>query len=306
MNVREWALPVYTILIQLATGGLAALWLIRWRFTRVNEKEMDRIMRVPMLILFSTIALAIVGAHFHLSKPLLSILAVTNFTHSWLSREIAATVLFFLTTGTLTLVTWFVVGHTKLKTALGWSAILLGLVTVYCMARVYLLPTQIVWNSTMTILAYFGETVLVGVTSLIAILLMDLNFRYEQDPNGVEHQDRVVRSTLKGLAFTTVVALVASLALNIDQIVSLSSVQNESAQTSLKLLSDLYQPLFLFRIVLGVVGVSWFLINYFQNSKQKSQVRQLVIPAYIACTLVLVGEVLGRFLFYAIHVRTGI
>ena len=306
MNLREWALPVYTILIHLATGGLIALWLIRWRFSRVGEKEMDRLMRVPILILFSTIALAIVGAHFHLSKPFLSFLAVTNFAHSWLSREITVTVLFFITTGMLTLLTWFVEGRAKLKTILGWLAILFGLFTVYCMARVYLLPTQIVWNSTMTILTYFVETVLVGSTSLIAILLMDLNFRYEQDPNGVEHQDRVVKSSLKDLAFAMVVALLANLALNIDQIVSLSSTQNESAQMSLKLLSDLYQPLFLFRIVLGVLGVSWFLISYFQNSKHKSQVRQLVVPAYIACTLVLVGEVLGRFLFYAIHVRIGI
>jgi anaerobic dimethyl sulfoxide reductase subunit C (anchor subunit) len=306
VNVREWALPVYTILVQLATGGLIALWLIRWRFARVGEKEMDRMMRVPVLILFSTIALGIVGAHFHLSKPFLSILAVTNLAYSWLSREITATVLFFITTGILASLIWFVAGHTKLKTALGWLAILFGLFTVYCMARVYLLPTQFVWNSGMTILSYFIEAALIGATSLIAILLMDLNFRYEQDPNGVEDQNRVVTSTLKGLAFATVVALLATLTLNIGQIVSLSSVQNESAQMSIKLLSDLYQPLFLFRIVLGVVGVGWFLLNYYRNLIQKLQVRQLVITAYIACTLVLVGEVLGRFLFYAIHVRSGI
>jgi DMSO reductase anchor subunit len=199
-----------------------------------------------------------------------------------------------------------VAGYTKLKTTLGWLAILFGLITVYCMARVYLLPTQFVWNSGMTILNYFVEAALVGVTSLIAILLMDLNFRYEQDPKGVEDQDRVVRSTLKGLAFVSVVALIVTLALNIGQILSLSGVQNESAQMSLKLLSDLYQPLFIFRIVLGVVGVGWFLMNYYRNLKQKLQVRQLVIPAYMACTFVLVGEVLGRFLFYAIHVRAGI
>ncbi len=31
MNVREWALPVYTILMQMAVGGLFVLWVIRCR-----------------------------------------------------------------------------------------------------------------------------------------------------------------------------------------------------------------------------------------------------------------------------------
>jgi DMSO reductase anchor subunit len=35
-------------------------------------------------------------------------------------------------------------------------------------------------------------------------------------------------------------------------------------------------------------------------------IQQLFTPAYLACLLVIVGEILGRFLFYAAHIRTGL
>jgi DMSO reductase anchor subunit len=38
----------------------------------------------------------------------------------------------------------------------------------------------------------------------------------------------------------------------------------------------------------------------------KSTPQQLVIPVYLSCLLVLIGEILGRFLFYATHIRLGV
>jgi DMSO reductase anchor subunit len=42
------------------------------------------------------------------------------------------------------------------------------------------------------------------------------------------------------------------------------------------------------------------------HTREQKPVRDLLLPTYITCLLVMVGEILGRFLFYAIHVRTGI
>ena len=66
MNLREWALPGYTILIQLATGMFFVLWIIRtFSRTEENEKDLDELAKIPILIIFFTILIAIIGSHFH-------------------------------------------------------------------------------------------------------------------------------------------------------------------------------------------------------------------------------------------------
>ena len=85
MNVREWALPVYTVLMQLSVGALFTLWMIRSRGLKHHADDViDRIFRKPVLVVFLTIALAMIGSHYHLSRPYLSFLAVLNFGSSWL------------------------------------------------------------------------------------------------------------------------------------------------------------------------------------------------------------------------------
>jgi anaerobic dimethyl sulfoxide reductase subunit C (anchor subunit) len=306
MNLREWALPVYTILIQLSTGALLALWLVRWRFARLGGKDLDRLTRIPVLILLSTIGVAAMGAHFHLSRPFQSFLAVSNFATSWLSREILCTVLFLLGAGILTYMVWLVDGRRRLKTAFGWLTIGLGVSTVYAMAHVYLLPTQVAWDSTLTVFAYFAESALLGTISLAVILLMDLNFSYEKDSNGIEARDHLVALSLEGLAVIAPIALVANLALNVQQIAVLGSLHSASAGMSMRLLSDLYEPLYLVRLALAVTGVGWFVVSYIRTVRSGARIREMISPAYVACILVLVGEILGRFLFYAVHVRSGI
>jgi len=87
MNLREWALPLYTILMQLAVGTLLVLWILRFLYLKqFGESIMDRILRRPVMVMFFTILAAIIGSHLHLSNPLLSFLAVLNVKNSWLSR----------------------------------------------------------------------------------------------------------------------------------------------------------------------------------------------------------------------------
>ena len=93
MNVREWALPVYTILMQLAVGAMLGLWIIRAVAIRqYGRSTIDHIIRIPVLAVFLTVVVAIVGSHFHLSQPLFSLLATLNLRSSWLSREILFTI----------------------------------------------------------------------------------------------------------------------------------------------------------------------------------------------------------------------
>ena len=80
MNVREWALPVYTILMQLAVGARFHLMVDRsLASSKFSHQDIDRAILNPMLVIAFTMLFAMGAAHFHLSKPFHSFLAVLKF-----------------------------------------------------------------------------------------------------------------------------------------------------------------------------------------------------------------------------------
>jgi anaerobic dimethyl sulfoxide reductase subunit C (anchor subunit) len=307
MNLREWALPFYTILVQLATGALLTLWIIRYFAARKYGREhVDRIVDNSILIIFLTISAGMLGAHFHLSKPYLSFLAIMNLRRSWLSREILFNVLFFLTTGGLLYLQFRAHNRWQLKTFLGWLAIAFGLVNVYCMARIYLLPTQVAWNTYLTMLSFMSTALLLGMMALVSLQIMDLKYSELRKLPKAEVQAQIIQNSLSWFAVAATFITVMIVTQYIYQFFLLNNNTFPSAQTSLLLLVRLYPILFGMRltvIFLGVIGLA--VAAYWQGQKRRP-VSDLLVPTYITCLLVMIGEILGRFLFYATHVRTGI
>jgi len=306
MNVREWALPVYTILIQMSVGMLLVLWTLRLFVGNRFDKELiDQVVRDPLLIINITIIFGMIGAHFHLSRPYLSFLAVSNFRTSWLSREIVFTVLFFLSTVALWFIHWHLKGYWELKTALGWLAIIFGVMTVYCMGRIYLLPTQAAWNMPETILTFYGSMLLLGVMALAAILIMDLRFMEVRQKRALTEWIFIVNDAVKRLAVAAGVFLIPVFIVNLFYLYSLRT-GTALAQTSYDLLMKLYEPLLIIRFLLLLAGVVWLVVPVAMMRRATKSIQELFTPAYLACLLVMVGEILGRFLFYAAHIRTGL
>jgi DMSO reductase anchor subunit len=79
-----------------------------------------------------------------------------------------------------------------------------------------------------------------------------------------------------------------------------------TSQTSLKLLFDLYLPLFIMRLALTIVAPLWMGYAVRQMRKTGAAPQTLMAPVYMSCLLILIGEIIGRFLFYATHIRLGI
>jgi hypothetical protein len=93
--------------------------------------------------------------------------------------------------------------------------------------------------------------------------------------------------------------------INIYQI-SFLQKGDEPAITSLNLLMGLYQPLLVARLGLIFLGVLWLAFSISQMVREQRSIQELMAPIYGSCLLVMIGEILGRFLFYATHVRIGI
>ena len=307
MNLREWALPIYTILIQLATGLLFSLWIIytvsslKFRI----KKEILSLLKMPALIIFATIVFGVIGAHFHLSRPYLSFLAIRNFHTSWLSREIHFTVLFSLFTGLLLLLLWFDLGSISLINCLGWIAVLTGLITIYCMSQIYRLPTQIIWNTSATMFSYYGTTFLLGAPSIIVVLLMDYRISSSHDPSATDLKAKIIKTAFPWSIGSTVASAILIIVVFLCQITSLRHMNEPSAIASLDLLFNLYRPLLFLRYTLLLAGIAMAILWWRRLATNKALINELLGPLYIACMFVLTAEIIGRFLFYASHVRIG-
>lgn len=307
MNFREWALPIYTILIQLVTGMFFFLWLIRALLhDKDNEQDLDDMAKIPVLIFLFTILVANLGAHLHLSHPFKSFLALSNLKNSWLSREIAFTLLMTLFTAALLVRLWLTGGTFRSKTILGWAAIGCGVCTVWSMGYIYLLPTQVAWNTSATLFSYFGTMLLLGAISLAVILLMDIGFTGTQNPENAAKKISFFRRSLNGFLVAAVISAVWVVAANVYQVTILQQSPLESAQTSYQLLQQLYRPLVILRLVLLVVGLICFVTCSIRAIAKRKDLSEMMGPVYLACLAVMVSEILERFLFYAIHVRIGI
>ncbi len=310
MEVREWALPVYTILMQVATGSLLSLWLIRWvAERRYGPALAERMMRIPLLAILLTVVVAIAGSHFHLSRPYLSLLAVLNFRYSWLSREVVFTILFLLSLVGLSYLYWFGHdhghGYRRLKTGLAWLGIGSGLVSVYCMAMIYLLPAQPMWHSPLTVVSFLVSVLVLGTTAVSVMIVMELKLSEIADVAQVAPRRQIISRTFIWLAAAAGLAALTTLLINLLIIASLRQ-GDVSALISLDLLLGLYRPLLILRYLTLFAGAGWFAVTAFLVYRSATRNLALTTPVYLSCLLVMISEILGRFLFYATHVRMGI
>lgn len=308
INVREWALPVYTIMMQMAAGSMFVLWIVyTYVARRYGQATADKLSQHLVMIVFITVLTATVGSHYHLSRPIVSLRALHNFHTSWLSREVAFTIAFAVLVGVLFVLQRCKLGTLRLRLITGWSATVMGLATVYAMSHVYMLPTQVAWNSVTTPLSFFSSALLLGSIAISALLLMNFQLVVLQAETdiGQAKYTLIIQQVLLLAGALAIASALAELLGYVYQIKTLSD-GTPSARISLGLLLDLYRVLFVIRLGLLILGVGVLMTLILWQRMAKKRLLRLLTPTYIIFLGVLVSEVLGRFLFYAIHVRIGI
>jgi DMSO reductase anchor subunit len=194
----------------------------------------------------------------------------------------------------------------RLRTIVGWVAITLGVGAIYCMAQIYRLPTQIAWDNFNMVLSFFLDTFMLGVMALSLLLIMDVTYSRLRGFGYVDTQSQVIQHALPWLALAAIILGGLILAENAFQMSFLQLTNNSTAQASLQLIKRIYPVLYILRIVLILVGASGLVAAIAWKIRWVKSIGDLLAPAYITCLLVMIGAILGRFLFYATHVRIGI
>lgn len=274
---HEWPLVLFTVLGQCVAGALIVSgygWL-----TTKDDAVKQRIVR-SMFFLWLVMGIAFLASVMHLGSPLRAFNSLNRIGASALSNEIASGSLFFAVGG----LWWLVAFLGKMPAALGkiWLllSMLLGLVFVYAMTNVYQIDTVPTWYNGYTTLAFFMTMLLSG--PLFAALLL---------------RAAGVSCSPARFAGISVLALLVTVAVVVLQGLSLGEIHS-SVQNAGALVPD-YASLQVWRILLLVAGLGCWICPLVRRKEPS------VGGLALGLVSVLAGEIIGRGLFYGLHMTVG-
>lgn len=287
MNTNEWPLLVFTLSVQISVGIILLYDLFLLVPVALKKEQLPLRFQVILLI---SLVLALTGVFFslfHLGAPLNALKTLSNLSHSWLSREILAVLVY---TGMLLIITVMqfrmpsLVRKYKLLidlTAIG------GVVLVYVMSRIYMIPAVPAWNSVFTPLGFFITALIAGSTIL---LLFQLN-----------KGSWASQKALAGLIISLPVIQLALLPVHMSWL----DEAGDATRTSMNILLDDYLIAFYARLGLQIVTAAFGFWAFFAIRSDTLKQRQLIIPSILALLSSAGYIIIDRFLFYQQMVPIG-
>ncbi|AHG21951.1 dimethyl sulfoxide reductase [Chania multitudinisentens RB-25] len=279
MGWHEWPLMVFTVLGQFVVGGVIVmgLALIAGNLTDRQSKAVQR----SMFYLWLLMGIAFVASVLHLGTPLRAFNSLNRIGDSALSNEIASGALFFAVGGLY----WLSAMLKKLPLTLSkiWLIVImiLGVLFVYAMTRVYQIETVPTWHNAYTTLDFFLTVFLGG--PLLGVLLLHTA--------GLEVAGRYP------LAMISVLALLLSLCSALLQSSELATISS-SVQQATALIPQ-YGQLMVWRLVLLVLGLGCWICPLLRRSNVGA------MGLSLGLALVFAGELIGRGVFYGLHMTVG-
>lgn len=283
MFAEEWPLMTFTLLSQLAIGSFIMLVLMRAHFAHSQDSKAGKeLTGFGFKAVGPLTVLALVFSLFHLGAPLGAYRSILNMGSSWLSREI-------LTAGGF-LVLWFFTYRAYKKdqagNTLGLITSLLGLAAIFSMASIYTNSIRPAWSNVNTYVAFFGATFALG--SLGAATLVSYGAK------GKKLSEESV-SLLKKVALVGGLAIVVPM-IYLPVFISGLGSGGVAAQASAQIFSGSYAFPLILRAVFSLAGVALLYYGLIKQAEKNGLRMDLVTSAFV---LVLVGEFIGRYIFYA-------
>lgn len=277
---HEWPLMIFTVFGQCVAGGfiVMALALMTGNLSREQEQRVVG----SMFGLWVLMGIGFIASTMHLGSPLRAFNSLNRVGASSLSNEIASGAIFFAVGG----IGWLLAVCKKLPAGLRslWLIVtmVLGVIFVWMMVRVYnTIDTVPTWYTVWTPLSFFLTLFIGG--PLLGYLLLRVA--------GVDGW------ALRLLPVVTLLALLASIVVVLMQGSELATIRSSIQQAS-ALVPD-YGLLMAWRMVLLVLALACWCVPQIRGRKPAVSLLSL------AFVLVLAGEMIGRGVFYGLHMTVG-
>lgn len=277
MGWHEWPLMVFTVLGQIAVGGFLVLSFALMG-NRLEPVEKESIVKA-MFFVWVLLGLGFVASAFHLGSPLRGINALNRIGSSGLSTEVAFGVMFFAAGGLYWLLAIMGKMPSGVNTVWLLVAMVLGVAFVYMMVNAYKISTVPTWDNGYTTVNFF-MTLLIG-GSLLGYML----------------KRSVCACGGALLVSISLLALVISACSNLMQGSELATMSS-SVISATALVPD-YGKLMALRVLLSALGLGLWVGPMLRGKTANGGL------LFIGLLLVIGGELVGRGVFYGLHMTVG-
>jgi len=289
MSSNEWPLVFFTMLSQISVGILIGM-LILWITIRNMETETaESLKRILLLTAMGSMGVALLLSFLHLSMPQHAVYAMSNVRTSWLSREILLASLFLLTLILCYTSARYSLPHRNLFNQLFLASLIVGLVFMWAIPKVYMIPTVPLWDTPSTPIAFFNTALMLGGGVALVVTAMLASGK----------------STLPGIAqmqsvlFFMITAAVFIGLLNMFLLQPDIGAVTGNLPTSV--VSGNWQTLRIFFLLAGYSALAYWIAYQLPHPGGASS-----IMIYIAVACLFISELAGRYLFYASYFRVGV
>jgi anaerobic dimethyl sulfoxide reductase subunit C (anchor subunit) len=277
---HEWPLMIFTVFGQCVAGGFIVLAVALLKSDLRADQQQRLVM--SMFGLWVLMGIGFVASTLHLGSPMRAFNSLNRIGASSLSNEIASGAIFFAVGG----LGWLLAALKKLPSGLRnlWLIVtmVLGVVFVWMMVRVYnTIDTVPTWYSIWTPLSFFLTMLMGG--PLLGFLLLRVA--------GIDGW------AMRLLPAVSLLALVASVVVALMQGAELATIHSSIQQAS-SLVPD-YGSMMAWRIVLLAAALTCWVLPQIKGYQPA-----LTLLSF-AFVLVLVGELIGRGVFYGLHMTVG-
>lgn len=292
MYTGEWYLVAFTLLTQTAVGalifaGIAGICLK----DKLRKEELYVLLKPTQYIVGILTIVGLITSLLHLGTPINAPKAILNIGSSWLSREILVVSAFLI----LWSITFYVARSKKeINIVLVAITSIVGLILVFAIGKVYSSTIIPAWQHLNTYIVFYGTTFLLGTIVAFAAIVFAIKNSLRQK------EGEVLESILAPLSSLVLIAIMAQvivtplyiLSLATGDLAAVASAQVLYGQYALAL--GLSWGLVLFG---GVIVIVFIWKHFGINSRQGGYFPSRYV--YLALAAVLLGEVIGRYLFYA-------
>lgn len=279
MAFHEWPLVVFTVLAQTAVGAFLIMSLANLVVdSRVGVK--DKVTR-NMFFVWVLMGLGFMASSAHLGSPMRAMNALNQVGSSWLSNEILTGSLFFAFGGFYWLLDVLKKGPEGLRKVLMVLGMIAGVAFMYSMVNVYLINTVPTWDTPYTWWSFLLTVLVSG--SLFALILM-----HSAQFDSVKYS--------RTIQVVVVVGVIAMIVMTLGQMTALAGI-NSSVVAASDLVVNM-GSLQGIRIALIIVG-SAIALACVRREKANSAI------ALVGFAMVLFAELLGRTIFFNLHMTVG-